>query len=134
MELSQLSTKTKANAGEFLHLKHPESGALLYDNKDKSKPVGLILLGKDSDLFIKHNHKIVNERITEKNATTKTSEQIRDENTELLASLTTGWSNLSINGKSEFSRANVVELYDDLGLSWVREQADAFIGTRANFI
>lgn len=132
MELSVLDTKKKANAGSFLHLKHPATGEPLYDNDDQSKPVGLYLMGKDSDVFAKTRHKSMNEALNGKKKTTRTSEQLEIEGIGLLSEMTTGWQNLSLDGNSEFSRDTIAELYTRM--SWVREQANLFIDDRANFI
>ena len=132
MELSVLDTKKKANTGAFLHLKHPGTGDPLFDNGDQSKPVGLYIMGKDSDVFAKARHKSMNDALSGKKKSTRTSEQIDLDGIGLLADMTTGWQNLSLDGNSEFSRDTVAELYSRM--AWVREQANLFIDDRANFI
>lgn len=133
MDLSALNPKKKANAGAFLHLVNPGTGLPLYDGDDKDKPVGLWLMGRDSDLYAKTRHKNVNTALTtKKKSDPKTSEMIEQETIALLAEMTTGWDNLSYQGNSEFSRDAVIGVYTDL--AWVREQADIFISDRANFI
>jgi hypothetical protein len=57
---------------------------------------------------------------------------IEQETISMIAEMTTGWDNLSYQGNSEFNRQAVIGIYTDL--AWVREQADAFISDRANFI
>lgn len=133
MDLSALNPKKKANAGAFLHLVNPGTGLPLYDNDDKEKPVGLWLMGRDSDLYMKTRHKTVNSALsTKKRSDPKTSEIIEQEAISLLTEMTTGWSNLSYNGSSEFSQDAISGIYTDL--VWVREQADTFASDRANFI
>ena len=133
MDLSALNPKKKANAGAFLHLVNPGTGLPLYDDDNKEKPVGLWLMGRDSDLYAKTRHKSVNSALTtKKKSDPKTSEMIEQETISLLAEMTTGWDNLSYNGQSEFSRDAVIGVYTDL--AWVREQVDSFISDRANFI
>jgi len=45
MDFATLDTKTPAEAGAFLHLRHPALGHLLYDGE---KPVGLMVRGTES--------------------------------------------------------------------------------------
>jgi len=133
MDLSLLNPKKKANAGAFLHLVNPATGLPLYDGDDNAKPVGLYLMGRDSDLYAKTRHKNVNTALTaKKKSDPKTSEIIEQETVSLLADMTVSWENLSYNGQHEFSREAVIGIYTDL--KWVFEQADSFISDRANFI
>lgn len=136
MEILNLDPRKKANEGTFLHLKHPGTGAYLYgqtDGKDdESKPVGLYLLGTDSDAFAKRQHEKVNARFTAKKPPVVTSESLERERVELVADLTVGWLNLEVDGSDEFTQANVFKLYSRL--PWVREQADEWAGNRVNFI
>lgn len=136
MDLSaKFNTREKANKGSFLHLKHPGTGAYLYDEtdgkEDRSKRVGIWFLGKDSDQFNKIQHQKVNAAISGKKSQ-RTSEEIEQEAIDLVASLATGWENITHGGKKEFS----IELLSDLmhKEKWVKEQSDLFIGDRANFI
>jgi hypothetical protein len=133
MDLSLLNPKKKANAGAFLHLVSPATGLPLYDGDDREKPVGLWLMGRDSDLYAKTRHKNMNGALTsKKKSDTKTSEMIEQETVALLADMTVSWENLSYSGHHEFSRDAVIGIYTDL--KWVFEQADSFISDRANFI
>ncbi len=133
MDLANIDPKKKANTGAFLHLIHPGTGLPLYDSDDQSKPVGLRLMGKDSDVYARTRHKNLNSVIgAKKKSEPKTSEQIERETIELLADMTVGWDNLSYGGAEKFSREAVIALYT--GMPWVREQADTFVSDRANFI
>jgi hypothetical protein len=133
MDLSALDPKKKANSGAFLHLVNPGTGLPLYDGDDNKKPVGLYLMGRDSDLYAKTRHKNVNNALTaKKKSDPKTSEMIEQETVALLADMTVSWENMSYKGQSEFTRDAVIGIYTDL--KWVFEQADAFISDRANFI
>jgi len=46
MDFSALNTRSAADAGAFLHLRHPVTGELLYT--DKGKAVGLMVRGTES--------------------------------------------------------------------------------------
>lgn len=132
MDILQLNPKKKANEGAFLHLQHPGTKAYLYEDDAQTKPVGLRLLGRDSDKFEQNLHKRVNDMISNKKAAQSTAEKNQQESIAALADLTVGWENLSINGDSNFSRENAISLYSQL--AWVRESADEFVGNRANFL
>lgn len=132
MELLNLDPRKKANEGAFLHLKHPGNGSYLFDDGDESKPVGLYLLGKDSDKYETIRHQNTNTRLSEKKSPLLTSEKIEQDAISLLADLTVGWDNLTVDGDTVYSRENVVKLYKKL--PWVKEQVDVFVVDRANFI
>lgn len=132
LELSKFDTSKKANEGQFMQLKHPGTGAKLFDPETK-EPVGLYLKGRDSDDFIKRNHEKNNSRLKGTNEEL-TSETIRQNNIELLADLTVGWAHLGYKGDPEFSTSNIIKVYSDPGLSWIYEQANMWADDRANFI
>lgn len=136
MDLSKFSTKKKSNEGQFLHLKSPVDGKLLYDG-DESKPVGLYLLGSDSDKVQAAIHKRFNDSYAEsktKKEETGYSEKSDSAKNELLADCTQEWENLSLDGDGEFSRDKILKVYSDTGWLWLRNQALNFVDDRANFI
>jgi hypothetical protein len=145
MDLLALSTKTKSNQGEFLHLKHPGTWLPLYDGvdekgePDESKPVGLYLLGVDSDVVQKSRHARINSQIASKKPkkvveSENFSEQSEAEKNQILVECTKGWANLSLDGSSEFSAERILQVYSDPGWAWLRAQAIAFVDDRGNFI
>ena len=97
-----------------------------------SRPVGVILLGKDSDVQVQANHKRANARIFSKDEALITSEEAEKSNIEMITELTVGWRNIEIGGVSEFSAALVAQMYRDQ--KWSAEQATQFIVDRSNFI
>jgi hypothetical protein len=132
MNILSLDTRTKSNQGAFLHLKHPATGAKLYDGEGTANPVGLYIKGRDSDEFAVSTHKRNNERLSAKDPIPVTSEKIEQDGIELLASLTCGWENLKVGENAKFSQDAARDLYAKL--PWVYEQANTFAGDRANFI
>lgn len=145
MDLSIVSTKKKANEGVFLHLKNPENWEDFYDitdgKEDLSKPIGLIMLGVDSDVAVKAKHDRINKSITKKQKKSKGdqeetefSQKSEAEQNEILADCTIGWKNLSLDGSEEFTREAILKVYSDSGWSWLRAQAMAFVDNRANFL
>lgn len=136
MDLSaKFNARDKANKGSFLHLKHPGTGAYLYDEtdgkEDRSKRVGIWFYGKDSDQFNKIQHEKVNAAISGKKPQ-RTSEEIEQDAIDLVSSLAFKWENISHNGNDKFSQSLLSELMHKE--KWIKEQADLFIGDRANFI
>lgn len=147
MELSNLSTKKKSNAGEFLHLINPktfepycdveldEDGNIISENR-----VGLILLGMDSDYAQKKKHERINAGLLKRSQKGKKSdeenfsEKSEAEQNEILADCTLGWENITYLGDPVFTRENIIKVYSDAGWSWIREQAIAFVGNRGNFL
>ncbi len=140
MDLSKLDTRKKSNEGSFLHLKHPGTGVAMHDGCDEitgaggdlTKPVGLYLLGKDSDKHMAYVHKRKNARIFAKDDVQNTSEQSAAETIEMLAEITTGWQHMELDGKKNLDRDLAVELYTRL--AWAAEQATFHVVDRANFI
>jgi hypothetical protein len=144
VDLSKLNTAAKADEGAELVLVHPATGDELVDNTDPKNPkkVSLRLLGTDSETFQTVSHKINNKRLEraakasgKRGAAAKvlSSESTDAEGLEQLVACTVGWSNVDLNGGPlEFSKDNAHLLYTTL--RWVREQAEAFILDRANFL
>lgn len=136
MDLSaKFNVREKANKGAFLHLKNPKNGTLLYEEvngaEDFTKPIGIYFLGKDSDKFNQIQHHKINAAISGKKSQ-KTSEEIEQDSNDLIASLAVGWENITVSGESKFSKDGVLALLS--ANKWIKEQADLFIGDRANFI
>jgi hypothetical protein len=129
MDLSALDTSL-ANEGVDLHLTHPVTGEPLLDTD--GKPVTIRLLGMDSSRYRRHNRALLNRRL-ENPAKKPTADQIDEDNLAMFVALTVGWSGIGLDGVDlEFSEANAQKVYTRL--PWVREQADAFIGDRKNFL
>jgi hypothetical protein len=140
MSLKDLNLAPVANKGQVLHLKNPGDGTELFD-ADK-KPVTITLLGKDSDVFVKADNIKQNKMVeAAKRGAKYSAAQMREENEAIMARCTTGWSGIPkcwVEGKgedetpAEFTFENAVALYHNIG--WVFEQADNFVGDRANFL
>ena len=129
-DFSILDTRKKSNEGAFLHLRHPGTGAKLYDKENN--PVGLYILGRDSDAFIASNHAKNNARLNDVEAPKPTSESIENDNIDLLAGLTVGWAHVKHKDEETFTRELVSDFYRTY--RWAYEQANSFAGERGNFI
>lgn len=125
MDLTKLNLTEASEIGAELELEHPITGEKL--------DAVIHLAGTDSAAYRGKQKEIQSKRIAKlargKKADFSNSD---DEECELLASCTLGWSGI-FNGKEEvkFSHAAAKKLY--LESYWIREQVDSFIGDRANF-
>lgn len=145
MDLIQLDTKKKAQEGTRCYFTHPGTGAQL--------GVYMVLQGQDSDTFMSITHekllKNVNKKVKSKEATMNDIEKIEAEDLQFLVALTTGLGETEYNPKGDgkdneldyitydgkklkYNPANVEFLYTNL--TWMRDQAKAFVGDRANFL
>ena len=128
IDLAALDTARVADEGRELELVHPQTG----------EPVGIriTIRGTDSDAYrraLLAQQRVSMERLTRNRKQRKTPEELEDESIDVLATLTTGWAPFNLEGKPyPYSHANAVALYRRF--RWIREQADAFAGDRANFL
>lgn len=141
MSLASLNFAEAANEGRPMTVLHPIDRTALLD-ADK-KPVTISLLGRDSDAFVTAENAARNRSVEQLTSGAKFSAAASDEETaDILAKITTGWSgvvqgwidNTDDNTPAKFSTAAAKKLYQNRGLRWVRDQADKFIGDRANFL
>ena len=119
MDIANLNTMKAADEGAWLELKHPATGEKL--------GASIKLAGADSAIFRNKKREISNRRINAKSPAT--IEQIESEGLELLASCVIDWGKLQINGATPTDAKAVFSEY-----AWIKEQADEFIGERANFL
>jgi hypothetical protein len=121
-----------ASRGADLHLRNPATNEPLYDDEERTSPVTIKLLGKDSPKWREAIHKASQER-TANQVRTMTPEERQRENARIFAGITLGWSGIESDGKAlRFNEANARSLY--LELPWIMEQIDAFVADRANFL
>lgn len=145
MGLAKLQTAANANEGRWLHLEHPDHRVPLFadEGDTKERPVRLLLLGKDSKEYIEAERTNRTRSVENIKKRVKYSATEDDALTaETLAKCTRSWENVPqgwLDGTDDetpaaFNYDNAKKLYENPGVSWVREQADDFIGTRANFL
>lgn len=133
MDLASFDTSAAAEQGATLHLRHPTTDAPLHT--EDGKPVTITLLGRDSKAWQAHQRAATDRTLGRagRRAKALTAEQIEADAITGLAALTTGWENVTFKGAPlAFTKANAETLYRTL--PWVREQADAFVEDRANFL
>lgn len=135
MDLATIDTVKGANAGVDVKIYHPGT------NEDIG--VNIRVLGKDSDEFQRISRAQQKRRMDK---LTKGGfrganiplESIEQDAIDLLASLTKGWkqedkSTITLDGEElACTKENAVAVYERF--PWIKEQIDAAIGDRANFI
>ena len=139
MSLKDLNMKPVANQGATLVLQHPADRTDL--KQADGSNITISLLGKDSDVYVKADNFVQNKRVEAAKRQVKFSNaEAQQQNAETIARCTTSWSGVPkcwVEGGEdeapvEFSFENAVKLYTTQ--RWVFEQADNFVGDRANFL
>ena len=137
MDLGKLSTEKLADEGVFMPLRSPVDGTILHD-EESGNPVGITLLGEDSQDFQAYQHKIVNRRLREqsgKGKTKLTAEELEAEAVELLIRVTRSFHYIVVDGvKYESNARDYRRLYTNRGLRWIREQVDTWVVERENYM
>jgi hypothetical protein len=136
-DLSNLDVIGEANKGALLELLHPATGEVLFDEKgddeSKYKAFYLKLLGSDSDVYRSEI-----KRRTEKTYNSKSKSQKIDlddaqlKGAQLLAKCTTSCYIIENGKEVKCTRDEMTRIY--LTQPWIREQAEAFMSDRGNFI
>lgn len=128
MDLAQLDTSSPSG-GVAMEVKHPTTGDVL---KDGEEPVTITLVGADSQQYRDVQRSFQNARLRDARKPV-TAEQLETQATATLAACTLGWSGIELDGqKLDCTVPNAKRLY--ARLPWLREQVDAFISERANFL
>ena len=125
-----------AEDGTDMQIANPATSEPLYEMREDeatgkitSIPVTLRLVGQDSDIYRKIANRITNKR-TKMKAGRLTAERLESDTLEIIEGCTVGWSdNLVLNGVAP---TNAKEIYQ--GRKWLREQAEAHIHDRANYL
>ncbi len=140
-KLTALNTGDRSNIGAKMIIMHPVDRVPLMDENDN--PASITLLGKDSNIFVKHERDARSRNVENMTESAKWS-AAEQENavSESFAACTVTWSGIPqgwLDNTDDETPAvcnyeNALKLYNNLGLRWVRDQVDKFIGTRANFL
>jgi hypothetical protein len=120
---------------ERMFITHPITMEPLVDAAGKA--AYLDLYSADSERARSYNRKTTQKRLDMRGRAVLSAASIESDNYGLLAELTAGWSLVDLAGGAidvPFTTQNARELYGDPGMSWLREQADAFAGSRGNFL
>jgi hypothetical protein len=132
IDLAAIDTVKGSNEGFDVKIYHP--GTMV--------DLGIIInvLGKDSDEFQRISRAQSKKRMAKMTKggfrvqnMTPPPEEIEADGIELLAKCTRSWSGVVIdNAEIEFSYDNALMIYERF--PWIKEQVDAAVGDRANFI
>jgi len=131
MDLSTLDAATEA----AMQLRHPGTNVVL--KQDDGRPITITLAGVDSERYRKAQRALTNQRLKmggrRGGAGTLTAEELESAGLETLVACTVAWDGIILDGQAlECNPANARTLY--ARLPWVRDQADEFMGERANFL
>lgn len=130
MDLSKLNSAEACDSGATYEVVHPSTG----------EPLGIkiTLAGIDSKVYRDAQRKLSNKRLKQtfgKGVVNKTPtvEEFEAETVDILAKCTISWENVVWEGKDlpcNYDTAKMIYL----NLIWLRDQVDAFINDRANFL
>jgi hypothetical protein len=130
MDLSSLDTVAAASEGAVMPVRHPVTKVAL--KTEKGEAVTLTVTGSDSKEFRDQERALINKRINAGQRTAN-ADDIYSEATAVLASCVKAWANIELDGKKlDCTPANVKTVLTRF--PWLREQVDAFVGDRANFL
>jgi hypothetical protein len=135
MDFETLDVAAAAEEGAVLHLKHPTTGALLFDTDadGDTAAVTITLAGGDSDRVKAVQRAQVNRRLQRRARDPMTAEEVESEAIDVYAAATLSWTNIALGGEAlACTPANAKKLYRRM--PWVREQVDQFIYERGNFL
>lgn len=137
MSLCELNTREKSDQGISVDILHPKT----------SQPIGIrfVILGGDSEtaraMLRKQQTRRLGNAQRNRNALSRTPDEIEADNVELLAACTREWftgneATIEITPGEwvPCTPENAARLYTDPGFAWLREQIDREIGDRANFL
>jgi len=125
MDFSNYGTE-KSNDGAVMEVRDEATG-LIYDG------VTVTLKGTDSEVFRNYTQAKTQRRINSGKKEKFDAEANEKETLKLLAMLTVETKGIEFNKKAvEQDLAGFVDMYKRL--PWLRDQADRFIGDRANFL
>jgi hypothetical protein len=131
MDLSSLKVATDATPLEIVN---PATGLVL--TNDTGEPMRLLVIGTDSDVYLKFANEQMNKRL-KKAATNRkltiTAEEADAEALARTAVCVVGFENLQLNGQPlEYSKQAVTDLLRDYPP--IREQVEDFVNDRTNFL
>lgn len=126
MDFSQFNTRSGADEGRFLHLKHLMTGELLYDVVDgKKEPVGITLRGLESEL--------VQEAIQKANRARVSGKDTEEQDAAAAQAMVISFHNITRNGEPLTTSREDVKWFFDQSSKLVRA-ALSFAGEPGNFL
>jgi hypothetical protein len=132
-DLSSLDLSQASEEGAVMSVRHPTTNAVLQDNEGNDMYIRF--RGKDAKSYQAVVNKFTNDKFDKANRTRRligTAEEALAEEIELLSLSATSWNILVGGEKPECTPQNVRQVLTSL--PWLREQAQAFVDNRANFL
>lgn len=134
MDLLDLDTRAAADAGARMPLLHPANGTVIKDPEGNDQY--LTLVGADSEIATRFQRRLQNElsakQAQRRGGARMSAEEQEERSIAFLTACTIGW-NVYMGGKKlEHNSENVKAFYEKFNS--FREDADRFIGDRANFL
>lgn len=132
IDLAEFDVRSAAEQGAAMEIHSPVTGEVL--RHDDGRPFTITVLGRDSERFLKLARAQSDRRIQ---ATLRTRQpaatvSVERDDIELLVNATTGWDMVLGGEVPKFSAEKCREVYTKY--PFLREQVDAFVGNRANFL
>lgn len=128
IDLASLDT---ASDTAVLTLRHPATHAVLTD--EGGKPIAMTVCGTDSETYLAAQRTVLNKRLSRRNRTPLTAEEIEDEAIDIIAKCVVSWNGIVLDGDLLVcSPENVRKVLSRF--RWIKEQVDEFINDRANFV
>ena len=128
MDLAELDLTKAANVGAWVDILHPVTGEAL--------DIKILVIGKDSDKFRELEEKHQRESLEAAKRTQKLEDRIaaaKAQGEALLVACTVQWQHVELDGvELDCTPENVRKVYSRF--TWLRDQVDVAIGTRANFL
>ena len=122
-DLSQYEQRNLADEGVWMEVEDPSGNPL---------GIHILLAGNDSQAYQKELRKH-QDKMLKKNKMKISAEEAENQNLNLLSACTLNWQGVEYQGvELECNRENIRWLYKNF--PFIREQADDFIGDRANFL
>lgn len=128
MDLADYDTAPAANEGRAMTVRLPNGEPITGDD---GNPATITLLGADSEKVIAIRNAMIDKRMKTGRVVNSAADGDA-QGIEFIARCTISWVGIKVDGKAlECNFPNATALYKRF--PWLREQADNFIGTRANF-
>ena len=131
MDLLSTTEEYRPDEGFVVELRGPTDAQLFNDDET---PMTITVIGADSDIAVKARNAQQNRRLQQGVRAKLTAEGLESDAAGYLAKLTVDW-NVTMGGeKPACTYEAAVKIYSTPKLAFIREQVDAAIADRANFL
>ena len=132
-DVAKFDSVSAAENGAWMDLIHPTEGPVVVKDGEKTSPVSIKFMGRDSAAFRRVNMNLARKRV-KKAANDRLDADIDNQDTiTAISSVAMDWRGFTKDGAPlKFSPEELTALLRKA--PWITEQADNFIGDRANFM